>query len=186
MHIRLKHRSLSELAHAEVTYAEVGATAGVLPAGYHHVVRRSDIGHGRDVFERCSLALMTWEVHRTAGLDVRASHSPAQRGAVVSQLIGVRGVGVVAPCKVVYVVDEPGRRGFAYGTLPGHPETGEEAFVVSLQNSDSVVLEITAFIRPASLVGRLGGPVARVVQDRILGRYVAAARRIAKGAGTAG
>jgi uncharacterized protein (UPF0548 family) len=30
------------------------------------------------------------------------------------------------PCRVVYVLDEPERRGFAYGTLPGHPESGEE------------------------------------------------------------
>jgi uncharacterized protein (UPF0548 family) len=30
------------------------------------------------------------------------------------------------PCRVVYVVDEPRRAGFAYGTLPGHPEIGGE------------------------------------------------------------
>ena len=34
-----------------------------------------------------------------------------------------------APCRVVYVIDEPDIRGFAYGTLPGHPESGEERFV---------------------------------------------------------
>ena len=28
-----------------------------------------------------------------------------------------------APCRVVYVIDEPDVRGFAYGTLPGHPES---------------------------------------------------------------
>ena len=33
---------------------------------------------------------------------------------------------VRAPCRVVYVVDEPDRRGFAYGTLPGHPEIDGE------------------------------------------------------------
>jgi uncharacterized protein (UPF0548 family) len=41
-------------------------------------------------------------------------------------------------------VDEPGRRGFAYGTLPGRPETGEEAFVVEKTNDD-VYLVIRAF-----------------------------------------
>jgi uncharacterized protein (UPF0548 family) len=35
------------------------------------------------------------------------------------------GIGFKAPVRVVYVVDEPTRRGFAYGTLPGHPESGE-------------------------------------------------------------
>ncbi|SIP67631.1 hypothetical protein BN9982_740001 [Mycobacterium tuberculosis] len=31
-----------------------------------------------------------------------------------------------APCRVVYVIDEPDVRGFGYGTLPGHPVSGEE------------------------------------------------------------
>jgi hypothetical protein len=33
-------------------------------------------------------------------------------------------------CRVVAVIDEANRYGFAYGTLPVHPETGEEAFMI--------------------------------------------------------
>lgn len=55
-----------------------------------------------------------------------------------------------APCRVIYVIDEPDRKGFAYGTLPGHPESGEEAFVVSQTDDGSVWLTIRAFSRPAS------------------------------------
>jgi uncharacterized protein (UPF0548 family) len=36
-----------------------------------------------------------------------------------------------APCRVIYTITEPRRKGFAYGTLPGHPESGEEAFTIS-------------------------------------------------------
>ena len=30
---------------------------------------------------------------------------------------------------VVYIIHEPDRQGFAYGTLPGHPESGDEALM---------------------------------------------------------
>ncbi len=180
MAIHLKHRSLAELAEEDVTYPEVGATAGDLPSGYRHVVRRAALGQGRDVFDGCATALMTWGVHRASGIDVRASNSPAQLSTVVSQLVGVRGLGVVAPCKVVYVVDEVDRRGFAYGTLPGHPESGEESFVVSLLDDQSVAFDLRSFSRSGNAISRIGRPVSHWVQDKMTDRYVAAAQRIAR------
>jgi uncharacterized protein (UPF0548 family) len=47
------------------------------------------------------------------------------------------------------VIDEENRRGFAYGTPPGHPEQGEEAFVVALREDGQVTFTVTAFSRPA-------------------------------------
>ena len=70
--------------------------------------------------------------------------------------LGRRRLAVSAPVRVVYVVDEPRRRGFAYGTLPGHPESGEEAFVVELQEDDEVTFTVTAFSRPASTLAARG------------------------------
>jgi uncharacterized protein (UPF0548 family) len=116
-------------------------------------------------------------MHRRAGLSVQASHATAQEGAVVALVLGGSRIGLVLPCRVVYVVDEPGRRGFAYGTLPGHPEQGEESFMVSHEPDGSVVLRIAAFSRPANALSRLGGPLARWVQDRMTNRYIDAARR---------
>ena len=180
MAILLRHPSLAELADENVTYPEVGATAGDLPPGYRHVVRRAALGSGRDTFDRCVVALMTWGVQRGSDIDVRASHSPAQVGTVVSQLIGVRGLGMVAPCKVVYVVDEGDRRGFAYGTLPGHPESGEESFVISILDDESLALDIRSFSRPGNVISRIGQPVSHWVQDKMTDKYVAAAQRIAR------
>jgi uncharacterized protein (UPF0548 family) len=68
-----------------------------------------------------------------------------------------------APCEVVWLRDEPERYGFGYGTLPGHPEIGEEAFLV-LRDGDAVVFEVTAFSRPARWWIRAAGPAARAVQ----------------------
>jgi uncharacterized protein (UPF0548 family) len=167
---------LSALAAASLTYQEVGATSGRLPAGYRHVTRVARIGRGREAFDQCSGAVLSWEMHRRAGLSVHPSHRVAQEGVVVALVLGASRFGVVAPCRVVYVVDEPGRRGFAYGTLPGHPEEGEESFVVSHDPDGSVVLRITAFSRPANALSRLGGPLTRWVQDWMTTRYIAAVR----------
>jgi uncharacterized protein (UPF0548 family) len=75
----------------------------------------------------------------------------------------------------VYVVDEPNRRGFAYGTLPGHPESGEEFFSVRYDPSgDAVYAEVSAFSRPATWWSKAGGPITSLVQRVITKRYVKA------------
>ena len=184
MAILLRHPSPDRLRQADLTYPDVGATAGELPDGYAHVERRVVVGHGRKAFDCCADGLLTWQVHQGAGLDVRATRTPPEVGTVVSQRLGWHGVGVVAPCRVISVVDERTRRGFAYGTLPGHPEAGEEFFVVQLEPAGDVVLEIRAFSRPASALLALAGRVSRRIQARVLDRYVEAARALAAGGST--
>lgn len=78
---------------------------------------------------------------------------------------------VSAPARVVYVVDEPNRKGFAYGTLAGHPESGEEAFLVDRKEDGSVWLTIRAFSRPATAAWWLVAPVLRMVQEFYTRRY---------------
>ena len=82
--------------------------------------------------------------------------------------------GVKAPARVVYIVDEPNRKGFAYGTLPGHPEDGEEAFIVDRRDDGSVWITIRAFSRPSSKRWWLVYPVLRVMQELITRRYLRA------------
>ena len=71
-------------------------------------------------------ALLGWQAHLRAGLCVSASAATVGPGTVVVLGAGAGAARVSAPCRVVYLVAEPGRAGFAYGTLPGHPERGEE------------------------------------------------------------
>ncbi|WP_420876813.1 DUF1990 family protein [Rhodococcus zopfii] len=154
------------------TYPEIGATAGTLPDGYDHTVRSRILGAGEGTFRRAADRILRWELHRRAGLGVRADSATAVPGARVNVRIGWGPVGITAPCEVVYVVDEPRRRGFAYGTLTGHPERGEEYFGVEWRADDTVVLTIRAFSRPAAWWARAGAPVARLVQRRITDRYL--------------
>jgi uncharacterized protein (UPF0548 family) len=81
---------------------------------------------------------------------------------------------VKAPARVVYVVDEPTRKGFAYGTLPGHPEDGEELFVVEHRDDDSVWITIRAFSRPSSRSWWAVYPVLRLSQEFYTRRYLTA------------
>ena len=59
------------------------------------------------------------------------------------------------------------RFGFAYGTLPGHAERGEERFLVEWSHEDdSVFYDVLAFSRPNHLLAWLGYPFARILQRR--------------------
>jgi uncharacterized protein (UPF0548 family) len=59
------------------------------------------------------------------------------------------------------------RFGFAYGTLPDHPERGEERFIVEWNHADdSVWYDLLAFSRPCHWLARLGYPYARYEQAR--------------------
>ena len=77
---------------------------------------------------------------------------------------------VGAPVRVVYVIDTPARKGFAYGTLPGHPESGEEAWMLDQSDDGSVWLTIRAFSRPSSMWWAVY-PVLRIVQAVFTRRY---------------
>jgi uncharacterized protein (UPF0548 family) len=160
------------LVGAELTYRKVGATAGGLPAGCRQLKRSVTIGHGGQVFAAASDAVLHWQVQRRAGLRVAASSPTVVAGAVVILGLGLGPLRLQAPCRVVYVVDEPRRSGFAYGTLAGHPESGEEAFVVEHHGSDAVSLTITAFSRPASRLAKAVGPLNAIAQGRITNRYL--------------
>ncbi|MGV0717874.1 DUF1990 domain-containing protein [Mycolicibacterium sp. XJ662] len=162
---------LSELATLPLTYAEVGATAGPLPAGYHHVHKSAVIGRGRARFEEAAATGMRWGMLRGAGVRVEATTETAQVGAEVIVHLGP----VRAPCRVVYVVDEADRRGFAYGTLPGHAESGEELFLVRYDpDTDEVCAVVTAFSRHATWWSRLASPVTSLVQRIVTERYLQA------------
>ena len=162
---------LNELAALPLSYTEVGATAGPLPAGYHHIERSAVIGRGRHRFEEAADTGMRWGMLRGAGLRVEATTEVAAVGSDVVVHLGP----VQAPCRVVYLVDEPDQRGFAYGTLRGHAETGEERFVVRYDPAtDEVHADVTAFSRHATWWSRLGSPVTSVAQQVITRRYLRA------------
>ncbi|MEO1061914.1 MAG: DUF1990 domain-containing protein [Actinomycetota bacterium] len=102
-----------------------------------------------------------------------AAHPLARRAARALPLAPALGPWVSGACRVMRVVDTDTSFGFAYGTLPHHPERGEEAFLVHRRDDGSVVFEIVAFSRPATLPTRAIGPLGRRLQRRSIDRYLA-------------
>ena len=165
---------------ATPTYQPTGATrAGLddpsaLPAGFRHLRYRTRIGHGEHVFEAAGEAIMTWRLHRAVGVRPRPSAPRAAPGVTV-----VSSVPIPAPCVVVWVLEQEDRAGFGYGTTAGHPFSGEEAFVTSIDAGGDVWFTMAAFSRPARWYTRAAGPVAPLFQRLYARRMGQVLRRLA-------
>lgn len=164
----------------DLTYAPVGATRERVEAwtglGPRDRVLRAHhrVARGADESQRAALArdLRAWRVHGSAGVRVRAP-GPAEPGVDVVTLLGVGPLAVRAPTRVVWADHE----GFGYGTLPGHPFAGEEAFRAVLRDGD-LWLDVEAYSRPAWAVARTAGPVVPLLQRLYVRLLARAARRL--------
>jgi uncharacterized protein (UPF0548 family) len=162
----------------ELTYTAVGATRDLarVPKGFRPLERRAVIGNGGADFEAARNSVVNWGLQTGSGMTVEGLKT-AEVGDTVRLAIPVGPFRVHAPARVVYLVDEPGLAGFAYGTLPGHPECGEEAFLVELGADGVVSIVIRAFSRPANWFWWLGAPALRLAQEVYTRRYLRALRQ---------
>ena len=157
----------------ELTYDDIGVTTTDLtPAGHRRHAWQRVVGDGADAFDRSADAIRAWAGHRRAGAIVHPADAPIEVGSVVALALPVMGVWVTAACRVVWVVDEPDAFGFGYGTLPHHPESGEESFVVRRREDGAAVVEIVAVSRPQTLLTKLAGPIGSLIQRRTAQRYL--------------
>lgn len=160
---------------ASPTYAPIGASRDErLPRGFHHVRVEERIGDAA-AFERAITGLRTWVAHEGAGLRIYP-HDPVSPGATVIAVTSIGLMHVAAPCRIVAVFKEPDAYGFAYGTLAGHPERGEESFIVE-RRGDATYFCVSAYSRPVDPLARVSGPVGRAVQRCVTRRYLDALRR---------
>jgi uncharacterized protein (UPF0548 family) len=137
----------------DFTYPDVGATReDVLPAGYSHLDVRTELGRGPEVFRRAAESLMTFRMHRAIPVRITTSAPRAVEGAAVT--VTLAGF-LKAPCGIIWTEDGERTAGWAYGTLKGHPEAGEESFLVEHRDDGSVWLIVRAFSRPGTPLARL-------------------------------
>lgn len=163
---------LEDAEGAAITYGPVGFSGSIVaPSGFRrdHWVRR--LGKGDQTFGAAVEAIRTWKVHRGAGLVLCVGGPPAV-GLVVAMSAPLPIGYVDAACRVVAVIEEPDRFGFAYGTLPTHPERGEESFVVARNADGTVDFEVTAVSQPRHPLARLCPPLARRLQRSATTRYL--------------
>ncbi|HJR26090.1 MAG TPA: DUF1990 domain-containing protein, partial [Acidimicrobiales bacterium] len=119
-------------------------------------------------------ALRGWAAHRGIRARVLPAGAPIEVGQTMLVVAPFGPIEMAVPVRIVAVVDEPDRFGFAYGTLPGHAEAGEELFLAEAAGSGRIRLRVRIHARPASWLTRLGGPVTIALQRAAARRYLTA------------
>lgn len=165
---------LARVASLPLTYGDVGLSAlPTPPPGYVREHHEADL----DVpFDEARAALARFATHRLSYLFLHPAGGRVELGqdVVVSARIGP--LWSINPCRIVSVEESEGRFRYAYGTLPGHSESGEESFTVERMKDGGVRAETVAIARPLDVLARLGSPIAHVVQRRIKIDYMRALR----------
>src|SRR5262249_38812202 len=90
----------------DLTYAAVGATASMPPAGYVVDHTRVRLGTGEEVFRAAKAALGRWEQFRLSWVEAWPPETPIQAGAVVAVVARSMGLWWLNACRIVYVVQE--------------------------------------------------------------------------------
>lgn len=152
------------------SYDAVGATQGEIPLGFVVDQYRAYLGEGEAAFELAKDALRSWRQFDLEWIEVLPRNAPIEPGVAVAILARHYGFWSINSARIIHAIEDHGateRFGFAYGTLPGHAESGEERFTIEWdRESDTVSYAVLAFSRPNHRLARLGQPVARRLQAR--------------------
>jgi uncharacterized protein (UPF0548 family) len=154
-----------------LSYPEVGATRDRAPVGYNVDHNRVRLGEGPKVFERAVSAIRQWKMFAMPWLKLCWPDAPIKAGATVAVLAAHFGFWSLNACRIVYELGtgtNADKYGFAYGTLTGHAEVGEERFSVEFHEEDGAVwYDLYSFSRPTGLA-RLAYPFSRALQRRFI------------------
>jgi uncharacterized protein (UPF0548 family) len=158
----------------DLSYQEVGATQldkETWPSRRRRLENRVRLGSGIECWSASADAVMHWAVKTRSGFRVMGE--PIAALGVDNELVfRCAGLSVREPVRVVGVVDQPSRRGFAYGTRFGHPVSGEEAFIVHRDEADAVWLTIRSVTMPAPGWRTAGFPIFLIAQRALRRRYL--------------
>lgn len=131
------------------------------------------IGSGDEVWERASHDVLLWKVKTRSGFAVDDPR-PVSSGAQLTISARVMGISIREPVEVTTVVESASRVGFSYRTLPGHPVSGEEAFIVHRDGAE-VFLTLRSLTAPAPRQPwRALFPLLRIAQAIARRRYLRA------------
>lgn len=151
------------------SYTAIGHTQKESPvAGFDNDFNEVELGQGHQVWEAAKEAIRQWKMFPGQWACIWPGDTPIREGEVVVMQAQVMGLWWLNSCRIVYVVDTADQFGFAYGTLPGHVECGEELFMVEKRSDGSVRYVIKAFSRPRIWMARLGYPIARAYQRKFV------------------
>lgn len=172
---RDRDRLLAAARRSALTYDHEGSTLD--PARWSAAdvrVHHLDVGTGAADFAAARTALRTWVPQRGISASVEPDGQPVEPGATVLVVLRYGPWSVVAPNRIIAVIDEPRSFAFAYGTLPGHQAQGEESFAVEHRADDTVWATIRVQATTATLLARLGTPIVKWLQEAALRKYLTA------------
>lgn len=145
------------------------------PIGFRAWERTVPVGEGDDLWRSTADEVLRWGVKTRSGftLDSTASVAVGDKPTITAHPLGLT---ILEPVEVVEVVRSADRVGFAYRTLPGHPVSGEEAFVIS-RDGDEVSLTIRSLTCASHQpLWRAAYPLLLVAQHVARRRYLRALR----------
>jgi uncharacterized protein (UPF0548 family) len=149
------------------TYAPLDASRTGMPVnGFDNDYQRVIVGKGSAAWAAAQEKMRNWEMFPSDWTIILPVRAPIQEEQTVAMYARAFGAWWRNSCRVVYTIDEPERFGFAYGTLPGHMECGEELFLLEKDADGTVWYTIRAFSKPRHWLARLGYPAMRYFQAR--------------------
>lgn len=175
---------MDRLRSAGLSYAPAGMTeVSKVPPGMQAMNDSVLLGYGPACFARSRAALMAWQTHRLKWLSLQAD-GPPRVGQTVLLEAFFGPLTWVFGCRVVAVTDSPAVYAYTYGTLPGHPECGEERFRVDFHADQRVTFSLRAYSRPAGPLMRVAQPLATLAQRAGSKAYLRNMRRSTRTSGS--
>jgi len=164
---------LKKQATADFTYTALeGSKTGDI-SGYDNDHNCCIIGSGEQDWEAAKEALRNWTHFPAPWTKILPEEAPLEVGETVAVLFRIFGLWWINSARIVYAFDEPDRFGFAYGTLKGHIETGEECFWIERDSVGTISYHIRAFSKPYYWFVKLAYPIARYYQRQFVKQSMA-------------
>ncbi len=169
----LKKQSL-----ANFNYDQQYGTRNQEVKGYDNDLNSIFLGKGEKVWNNAKVALEHWQQFPPGWTKIYKNATALEAGNTVLVLFKLFGIWWSNSARIVYTLNEEHTYGFAYGTLTGHVESGEECFWIDKDAEDHVYYHIKAFSKPDFWAAKLAYPLARVYQRKFVRESMARMKKI--------
>ncbi len=137
-------------------------------SAYKHDNNKILLGEGDAIFAAAKQAIRQWAMFPGGWAKIYSDKTPLEVGRVVVICARVMGFWWLNTARIVHVVDKEDRFGFAYGTLTHHAESGEELFLVEMDEQGQVWYRIEAYSQPQHWLARYSYPLPRFYQKKFI------------------
>ena len=172
------NRYLEQQKTKAFSYRELGKSKEKSIKKYNNDYHFQVIGKGDIVWENAKALLRNWKQFPMGWTALYTKEKSIKTGDVVAVLFNLLGIWWINSARIVYVFDEPNRFGFAYGTLEGHVEKGEECFWLEKNDNQEIIYHIKAFSLPAHLLVWMAYPFSRMMQKKFVNDSMAQMKQL--------